>query len=936
MAQDPFDEELRRRERQQQAVDPFDAELARRESAPSRFGRGLIRAGAQGATFGFGEEIEAGVRAAFSPRTYEEILPEIRREMREYSGAYPGTALAAELAGGLALGGGAGALRSGAVRAGTGLAARAARGAAAAAGSAPGRAITSGPGQAAIGGFGSAEGDLGDRALGAALGGVVGAALPAAGKAVMTKAPFLGQATGAITGPISRGYTAGMRSVANALEGAGMPGGARFLEPQDAIRATRVAGEALPGGLAGPTARSIAPETGGARETVRQARERLLAQQQERLAAEQALGGAVSAEEAARTAAQTQFSSAKQRLAQSKAQRTQEVLDAEQLAATRTGIGVGRAGRLTAEAKRLERQARGVGRQAAQEISDLRASAVDEARSAVDDVLRQVQDEAATAVGGLRAGARGQAAALQRTIRGRQTAVGNESYRLVKQVGAPPDPDGSLVKEILADPTLRRFYGEANEVIRKEMTRPEALQEGLTTRRIVSIDGQDVPEVTLYGLDLMRRRVREAAQRVGPNVTGISASQRNEALGQIARLEQRFLAGFGTDDAAQALRTARAKYRAEFELLEALQDGATLGAAKATRVGGLIVPSPKQLDEVVKRVNQKVALAADPEASDDVRQAAQAWVDSFRVGAKAWFDNAARESPDGMAKFAGRFRSEAAQERLALAFGDDAVDTLRAFFPEAVEARTRGARRSALEQNIAARRGIAEQTGRLRAETEARAERAKRLAEQAEGRGTEAQRAAQQLRLHTRASQRADIAAEELAFTPLREALATATTARRQASGARRVAGMGVRTAQQELRVAQEALRQAKSTGQDLQGAIGQALTNPERAADAARIIQTLDPAQLGQAREVLGSMFQRRIQQMAARGRDFEAIQREVLAAQQNPAIRALMRAEIDAARRGLAPSFGAQLPGIVGAVPRGFAGRFVGGRIQGQEEQP
>lgn len=74
-------------------------------AAPAQFGTGLLRAGEQGATFGFGDELNAGARAILSDDTYGSALADERGKMQAYKEANPGTALVGELAG--AVGGGA-------------------------------------------------------------------------------------------------------------------------------------------------------------------------------------------------------------------------------------------------------------------------------------------------------------------------------------------------------------------------------------------------------------------------------------------------------------------------------------------------------------------------------------------------------------------------------------------------------------------------------------------------------------------------------------------------------------------------------------------------------------------------------------------------------------------------------------------------------------
>lgn len=60
------------------------------------------RALAQGLTFGFGEEIEAGVRAPFSEQSYEEIRNKLRQQQKQFGKDYPVRSTGLEFTGGLA------------------------------------------------------------------------------------------------------------------------------------------------------------------------------------------------------------------------------------------------------------------------------------------------------------------------------------------------------------------------------------------------------------------------------------------------------------------------------------------------------------------------------------------------------------------------------------------------------------------------------------------------------------------------------------------------------------------------------------------------------------------------------------------------------------------------------------------------------------------
>ena len=125
-------------------------------AAPSEevsYGAGLTRAGLQGLSFGFADEIEAFLRKG--DMSYEEKLAQVRQAIDQFSEQNPGTALTAEILGSLptALLGGAGLARVGVT------------GAAKVAGL-----------EGALYGFGSGEGGVTERAKSAAIGGTVGAA----------------------------------------------------------------------------------------------------------------------------------------------------------------------------------------------------------------------------------------------------------------------------------------------------------------------------------------------------------------------------------------------------------------------------------------------------------------------------------------------------------------------------------------------------------------------------------------------------------------------------------------------------------------------------------------------------------------------------------------------------------------------------------------
>tara|TARA_Y100001937_G_scaffold17961_2_gene24844 strand:+ start:1644 stop:3788 length:2145 start_codon:yes stop_codon:yes gene_type:complete len=146
----------------------------------ARFGLG------QGLALGFGDEIEAGLKSAFTDESYGDAVDRIRGEMDAYRKDNAGKALAMELGGGLLTGG------VGAGRAAAGAAARGAMGAIKSG-------ALAGSGIGGVAGFGSGRDTLESRltnaAIGAGAGGLLGGGLPAAGGAIRSGVNRLRAAT---------------------------------------------------------------------------------------------------------------------------------------------------------------------------------------------------------------------------------------------------------------------------------------------------------------------------------------------------------------------------------------------------------------------------------------------------------------------------------------------------------------------------------------------------------------------------------------------------------------------------------------------------------------------------------------------------------------------------------------------------------------------
>jgi hypothetical protein len=163
--------EVLRRFQTEIGVTPRTPAAPARDRSWGEYLGGLARQGAQGLSFGFADELEAGARSLVGGRSYGDIVGEVRRENEEFAQDNPGASLTANLVGGIVpfTGGPLGAAARWAMRGAT-LPRTA------------GRSALLGAGAGGAAGLGAGEGDLMERMpsglTGAAFGGAIGAAIP--------------------------------------------------------------------------------------------------------------------------------------------------------------------------------------------------------------------------------------------------------------------------------------------------------------------------------------------------------------------------------------------------------------------------------------------------------------------------------------------------------------------------------------------------------------------------------------------------------------------------------------------------------------------------------------------------------------------------------------------------------------------------------------
>ena len=394
-------------------------------------------------------------------------------------------------------------------------------------------------------------------------------------------------------------------------------------------------------------------------------------------------------------------------------------------------------------------------------------------------------------------------------------------------------------------------------------------------------------------MDQMRRKILNPPY--DPNKVGLTRSQKTQALETINRLEERYLAGFGTDEAAEAVRAARGPYREKFETLEAVRDGLNLGSVKAGKISGILKQGTKELDEQVKRVEQMTPKQRT----------------AFQVGAREWFDRTLQESPADALAIAKKFSTEASQRRLALAYGDEAVEALRAFAPDIVGKRQAAAAARVREEGAQLAQQI---TGRAEAAVtplQSRAERAAALAERAK---TQKGARAEQI-----IGQRQADASRRLMETQ-RATGVQVSAARTQATQAQEEAGRLAEI----LTQARVAATQAKNVPfGDLSRALG---TSTQQQTFLQRLLPQMTEAQRAQAVEVLGSNVQRELQDMTRAKKSPEEIMRRIQELQQNDVVRALFAPQAAAFGRQLTPTIGTRLPQVVRPALSGLIGRRIG----------
>lgn len=208
--------------------------------------------------------------------------------------------------------------------------------------------------------------------------------------------------------------------------------------------------------------------------------------------------------------------------------------------------------------------------------------------------------------------------------------------------------------------------------------------------------GEDVlPALDLPTFDRMRQNINERAQAfLRGDPTGVPRARASEAFADIKALEDAYVNRIREvrgDEAATALREARAEYAEYFRQLDALSDGRNLGRFGFGKREGRIEPNRLTITNLERQLEN-----VSPEARD-----------AFQVGAREWVNDVIRQTPEDARRVASNLvGTEERFRRTVLALGPEAAEDLRVVFRDTQQVRE-SARRGLQVAREQARGGVA-------------------------------------------------------------------------------------------------------------------------------------------------------------------------------------------------------------------------------------
>lgn len=208
--------------------------------------------------------------------------------------------------------------------------------------------------------------------------------------------------------------------------------------------------------------------------------------------------------------------------------------------------------------------------------------------------------------------------------------------------------------------------------------------------------GEDVlPALDLPTFDRMRQNINERAQAfLRGDPTGVPRARASEAFADIKALEDAYVNRIREvrgDEAATALREARAEYAEYFRQLDALSDGRNLGRFGFGKREGRIEPNRLNITNLERQLEN-----VSPEARD-----------AFQVGAREWVNDVIRRTPEDARRVASNLvGTEERFRRTVLALGPEVAEDLRVVFRDTQQVRE-SARRGLQVAREQARGGVA-------------------------------------------------------------------------------------------------------------------------------------------------------------------------------------------------------------------------------------
>lgn len=217
---------------------------------------------------------------------------------------------------------------------------------------------------------------------------------------------------------------------------------------------------------------------------------------------------------------------------------------------------------------------------------------------------------------------------------------------------------------------------QVEDVVRRNPEVAAAYRDAFTRGGAMEAGEDVLPALDLPTFDRMRQNINERAQAfLRGDPTGVPRARASQALTDIGALEDAYvnrIRDVRGDEAATALREARAEYAEYFRQLDALSNGRNLGRFGFGKREGRIEPSRLTITNLERQLEN-----VSPEARE-----------AFQVGAREWVNDVIRRTPEDARRVASNLvGTEERFRRTALALGPESAEDLRVVFRDAQQVR---------------------------------------------------------------------------------------------------------------------------------------------------------------------------------------------------------------------------------------------------------